>query len=145
MTCIAYDGTTLAADRRVCYGGTICETTKIFRIDGCLVGGAGEMPYLMAMFEWVRNGRIIADYPEHQKHKEDWQPMLLVEPDGTACIYERSPYPVRYAQKHAAIGTGREYARAAMHLGKTAREAVEVACALDTSCGNGIDTLTLAG
>lgn len=143
MTCIAWDGTTLAADRRISYGGTICETTKIFKIGGCLVGGSGEMPYIIALFEWVRSGRIVADYPEHQKDRIDWQPMLLIEPTAIACIYERSPYPVRYEQKHAAIGTGREYARAAMYLGKTAKEAVEVACALDIGCGNGIDTLTL--
>lgn len=143
MTCIAWDGTTLAADRRVSYGGTICETTKIFKVNDCLVGGSGEMPYVMAMIEWVRSGRIIADYPAHQKDKDDWQPLLVIEPDGTACIYERSPYPLRYAQKHAAIGSGRDYARAAMHLGRTAREAVEVACALDTGCGNGVDVLSL--
>ena len=37
----------------------------------------------------------------------------------------------------------RDFALAAMHLGKSAREAVEVACALDVFCGNGIDTLEL--
>jgi ATP-dependent protease HslVU (ClpYQ) peptidase subunit len=41
-----------------------------------------------------------------------------------------------------AIGSGRNYAMAAMYLGKTAAEAVAVAAALDSSVGCGITTLT---
>ena len=41
----------------------------------------------------------------------------------------------------AASGSGRDYARAVMHMGHRAWDAVAVACALDTECGNGIDTL----
>jgi hypothetical protein len=42
---------------------------------------------------------------------------------------------------HHAIGSGRDFAAAAMYLGKTAREAVEVAMALTGFCGHGVDTL----
>lgn len=44
-----------------------------------------------------------------------------------------------------AIGTGRDYARAAMHLGRNAVEAVQVAILFDENCGNGVDTLTFPG
>lgn len=143
MTCIAWDGSTLAADRRVTYGGTIAEITKIFKIDGLLVGGAGEFPFVLAMIEWVRGGRITEQFPESQRHKDDWQPLIVIELNGALSLYERTPFPVRYESKCMAIGSGRKYAKAALHLGKTASEAVEVACALDIGCGNGIDTLTL--
>lgn len=143
MTCIAWDGKTLAADRRCCYGTTIAETTKIHRVGDVLVGGSGDLSFVLAVIEWVRNGRKPDAYPDSQKHKDDWQPVLVIEADGTPSLYERTPYPIRYENKHVSIGSGREYARAAMHLGKTAKEAVEVACALDSSCGNGVDTLTL--
>lgn len=144
MTCIAWDGTTLAADRRCCYGSMISEATKIHRVNGLLVGGSGDFPFILAMIEWIRDGRKLEAFPKHQSDKDDWQPILVIELEGITSIYERTPYPIRQEQKHVAIGSGREFARAAMYIGKTAREAVEVACALDSGCGNGIDTLTLA-
>ena len=144
MTCIAWDGTTLAADRRCCYGNMINEVTKIYRVNGLLVGGSGDFPFILAMIEWIRDGRKPEAFPKHQSDKDDWQSILVIELNGAPSIYERTPYPIRQEQAHVAIGSGREVARAAMYLGKTAREAVEVACALDSSCGNGIDTLTLA-
>ena len=76
-----------------------------------------------------------------QRDKDDWQPVLVIEADGTPSLYERTPHPIRYEQRHVAIGSGREYAIAAMYLGKNAVEAVDVACALDGGCGGGIDSL----
>jgi len=144
MTIIAWDGETLAADKRATYGGMICTVTKIFRVGALLVGGSGELPFVLAMVEWVRNGRAIEDFPTAQSSKDDWQPVLVIESDGTPSLYERTPYPVRYEGGSVAIGSGREYARAALHLGAGSVGAVEVAIALDSNCGNGIDTLRLA-
>lgn len=143
MTCIAWDGKTLAADKRACVGNMQCTVTKIERINGLLVGGSGDSAFINAMRDWVKRGRDAQTFPQHQRDKDDWQAVLVIEADGTASLYERTPFPIRYEQPFIAIGSGREFARAAMHLGKTAREAVEVACALDVNCGNGIDTLTL--
>ena len=143
MTCIAWDGRTLAADKRACLGGLVNTMTKIHRIGDLLVGGSGETSFIWTMIEWVRAGRNVADFPKSQGDKDDWQPMLVIESGGQILLYERTPYPCRYEQSVFAIGSGRDFARAAMHLGKSAREAVEVACALDAGCGNGIDTLVL--
>ena len=132
MTVIAYDGKTLAADKRMCYGNIINTVTKIFRMpSGELVGFAGDITFCLALVEWVKAGRVIADFPQHGRDKDDWQPLLVIELDGTPSFYERTPYPIRNEQRCVAYGSGKEYARAAMHLGKTAREAVEVAIALD--------------
>lgn len=143
MTVIAWDGRTLAADKRASYGTTIKTVTKIRRINGLLVGGSGEFSFVGAMFEWIENGRDPAKFPESQQDKDDWQPFLVIEADGTPSLYERTRYPIRHEQQHTAIGSGRQYALAAMYLGRTAEEAVAVASALDSSCGNGIDTLEL--
>lgn len=143
MTCIAWDGRTLCADRRACNGGIINTVTKIHRVGAVLCGGSGELSFVSVMLEWVRGGRDIEKFPKSQMDKDDWQPFLVVEADGTTSIYERTPHPNRYEQSHVAIGSGRDLARAAMHLGKSSREAVEVAIALDSGCGNGIDELRL--
>lgn len=144
MTCIAWDGQTLAADKRVCYGVLIRTVTKIHRVGDVLVGGSGSLSFILAMVEWVRRGRDPLLFPPTQSSREDWQPFLVIERDGSSSLYERTPFPIRYEGPHAAIGSGSEFAMAAMYLGRTAREAVEVACALDSGCGNGIDTLALA-
>lgn len=43
MTVIAWDGVTLAADRLSGCTGVRMSLTKIHRVDGMLVGGAGDM------------------------------------------------------------------------------------------------------
>lgn len=143
MTCIAWDGMTLAADKRSCGGSLINTVTKIHRVGDVLVGGSGEVAFIGQMIAWVRMGRDPAAFPASQSNKEDWQPLLVIEKDGTTSIYERTPFPIRYEQRHVAIGSGRDYARAAMHIGLDARQAVQVAIDIDCSCGNGIDVLEL--
>lgn len=143
MTVIAFDGKTLAADKQASFGGLLRTVTKIHRIGSLLVGGSGEVAFIGNMLEWIRNGRDPATFPASQRDKDDWQPIMVVEPDGCMLIYERSPHPVRWQDRFGAIGSGRDYAMAAMHLGRSAAEAVGVACALDAGCGNGIDTLEL--
>ncbi len=144
MTVIAWDGITLAADKRACLGAMVGTVTKIRRIGDLIVGGAGEPAFIGAMMAWIEGGRDQETFPKQQQDKDDWSPILVIEPDGTPSIYERTAFPVRNEQKHIAIGSGREFARAAMYLGCDARKAVEVAIALDCGCGNGIDTLTMA-
>lgn len=144
MTTIAWDGKTLAADKLAAYGNLKNTVTKIFRIgSGELVGCAGDFTFCLSLIEWVKQGRVPVDFPSHGRDKDDWQPLLVIEVDGTPSLYERTPYPIRNEQRCVAYGSGRDFARAAMHIGKTAREAVEVACELDVGSGNGVDSLTL--
>lgn len=119
----------------------VTTLTKIYRINSLLVGGSGESAFIGAMLEWVRGGRDPEKFPKSQSDKDDWQPLLVIELDGTPSIYERTQYPVRHEQPCIAIGSGSGFAMAAMHLGCNARKAVEVAIALDCGCGNGIDVL----
>lgn len=145
MTVIAWDSKTLAADKLCVYGNTKTIVTKIHRMPGGeLVGCAGDLTFCLALIEWVKQGRKPVDFPTHGRDKDDWQPLLVIETDGSPSFYERTPYPVRYEQRNVAFGSGKEYALAAMHLGKTAREAVAVAIELTSTCGMGIDELRLA-
>jgi hypothetical protein len=96
----------------------------------------------MALLEWFRNGRDPAMYPKFQE-EDDAVGSLFIGNDGSNLAYLHTPYPEHHTDRFNAIGCGRDYALAAMYLGYDARKAVEVACALDNSCGNGIDTLNL--
>lgn len=141
MTVVAWDGRTLAADKRACNGTLVRTTTKIFRANGALCAFSGNAAGGVELLEWFRAGADPTKYPESQRG-DNGAYLLVIAADGVR-MYEGGPHPVRFEDQHFAIGCGRDFAMAAMHLGKTAAEAVAVACALDSGCGNGIDTLEL--
>lgn len=141
MTVIAWDGKTLAADKRATLGTLIRTTTKIFRIGDALCASAGDADVGNDMIAWFRNGAKPEDYPASNRG-DAWAGLLVIR-KGEILKYERSPHPISFEDGFFAIGCGRDYALAAMYLGHDARKAVEVAIALDSGCGNGIDTLEL--
>jgi ATP-dependent protease HslVU (ClpYQ) peptidase subunit len=144
MSVIAWDGRTMAADKRACLGTLIRTTTKICRVgEGAgeaLCAYAGDAAGGEELLAWFRDGAKPADFPASQRDRENWSGLLVVKRTGVF-KYEYSPYPVRFNDKFFAIGSGRDFALATMHLGYDARTAVEVAIALDSGCGNGVDTL----
>lgn len=142
MSVIAWDGHTLAADKRASMGTLIRTTTKIFRSGDALVAYAGDAVFGEEMRAWFDQGAKPEDFPASNRDKDDWAGLLVIRKGKPIQRYERTPYPLSFEDDQFAIGCGRDFALAAMYLGKTAREAVEVAIALDSGCGNGIDTLT---
>ena len=142
MTIICWDGKTLAADKRASNNGLIRTTTKIFRVNDCLVGFSGDLDQCMEMVNWVRGGCAISDFPTSQRDKDRWITLGVINQAGLR-VYEMTPFPIIYEDAFWATGSGRDYAIAALHLGKTAREAVEISSIFDTGCGNGIDSLEL--
>jgi hypothetical protein len=141
MTCIAWDGTTLASDKRASSSGFPITVTKIFRTAYGLVGLAGSGPVARALLAWVNDGMDPAKWPACAEESD--AEIMVITPDGKCTSYGARPYPLVIEDGYAAVGCGRDFALAAMYLGKSAEEAVEVACALDIHCGNGIDALTL--
>ena len=152
MSVIAWDGKTLAADKRSVCSGIAATTTKIRRIvhDGCTTGSgtsevlawtgdqdAGEM-----LAKWYSDGADPEKWPEFPKDKDMWCRLIVADGNG-ARFYERMPIAVRVEDAFMAWGSGRDFALAAMYLGKSAREAVKIACVFDTGCGNGIDAFEL--
>jgi hypothetical protein len=138
MTVIAWDGKTLAADKRSTFGGTPLTTTKIVRVFDKLVGAAGESGKCRAAVQWLRNGGKPEDYKGF-----DGAQLLVIDAAGVPWMYDESPQPIRLDDKCVAIGGGMSEAMVAMACGKNAREAVELACRFNTGCGNGIDVLEL--
>ena len=142
MTVIAWDGKTLAADKQ----STICDNaarvTKIHRVPGGLVAFSGCGSHAMELLAWFQAGADVVTYPKSRG--ESGAGALFITNAREIRLYcDNSPYYETFEQETYARGSGRDYALAAMHMGKTAREAVEVACALDINCGMGIDTLEL--
>lgn len=142
MTVIAWDGTTLAADKRATANGVVRTTTKISRIKGHLVAFSGDLDVGMALLNWYKDGCVPEKWPQAQK-TDRWTSLLVITPEGKITKYETEPYPLLFEDKQFAMGSGRDFALAAMYLGKSAREAVKITNALSVECGNGIDWLRL--
>lgn len=143
MTVIAWDGRTLAADKQSVSSGLCSLVTKVHRIRNHLVGGSGEAPHVREHIEWFRRGADPSDFPTKIRDEKCPSFLLVITPDRKVLAYEDGPYPVEIESQHYAIGSGRDFAMAAMHLGFDAVRAVEVASALSNGCGGGVDVLEI--
>ena len=141
MSIIAWDGQRLAADKRASIGSLIRTTTKVFRLPVTLAGYEGDADAGEEILAWFKAGHDPKTFPASQRSKDTWAGLLIIWPDGVLWKYEHTPYPIPFPPQQFAIGSGRDFALAAMHLGKTAAEAVEIACHFDSGCGNGVDVL----
>jgi hypothetical protein len=144
MTCIAWDGRTLAADKRATVAGHAATVTKIMRTpSGELIGASGDLDTGRALMAWYCAGADASSFPDNRNGEYCRAYLMVITLEGKVHKYEREPIALPFEDKFSAMGSGRDYALAAMHLGHSARKAVEVASVLDTSCGNGIDMLRL--
>ncbi len=144
MSVIAWDGKQLAADKRLTCGAAILTTTKIFKLRDCLVGYVGTADAGAELLAWYGAGADPNTFPDAQRGEDAAAELLVIGPNKCITTYERTPYPIAYEDKQFAMGSGRDYAMAAMHLGKSARQAVALACVFCSDCGNGIDTLVFS-
>jgi hypothetical protein len=136
VTTCAWDGKTLAADTRANSGGMPYQTLKVYKLsDGRLYAGCGAAEDLQAVRIWLESG---GDKPTPKDFVG-----LVIGPNRQWSRYEDKLVPIPVQNSFHAVGSGRDYAIAAMHLGKTAREAVELACLYDIYTGSPITEVSL--
>jgi hypothetical protein len=141
---IAWDGTTLAGDKRTSFGGLHATTTKVHRLpDGRLFAGCGPTALIQEMRHWIAAGADPATFPAAQRVPADCVSALVVQINGSLLQYETTAYPLVLENRQWAIGSGRDFAVMAMRLGKTAAEAVLLTAEFCHDCGNGADALDL--
>jgi ATP-dependent protease HslVU (ClpYQ) peptidase subunit len=131
----------LAADRGSTHVGYMRAVTKIFRVPTGIVGFAGDGALALELLDWFKKGMVATDYPKSLA--ESGTSAMYVDMNNRCWSYGKNPFPELCEDSFDAMGSGRDYALAAMYLGKSASEAVEVAIALDSSCGKGIDVLRI--
>jgi len=146
MTIIAWDGKAVAADKRAVCSGVHFTTTKLRRVKVGdhipeVLAWTGDQDAGELLAAWYAAGADVNTWPECQKGK-GWCRLLVFDHYG-ARMFERLPVAVKIEDTFCAWGTGRDFALAALSLGKTAREAVGVACLFVVDCGNGIDEMRL--
>lgn len=116
--------------------------TKVARVGDMLIGFAGNLATAMEMVAWIAAGAKPESLPAAQR-TGDFVDLICVLPGGKVLMYERGPIPYTPEQRFVSTGSGRDFAMAAMHLGRTSAEAVAIASLFDVHTGNGVDTLTL--
>jgi hypothetical protein len=143
MTVIAWDGTTLAADKRALCSNKPTTVTKIFRCKReptTVLAVSGELTLGLQMVHWYDElGADPEKLPAFQS-TGDYVGLVKLTPDGL-WQFEKGGVPFKVEDRYYAMGSGRDYALAAMYLGKNAVEAVQIACVFDTGCGNGVDAM----
>lgn len=142
MTVICWDGKSLAGDKMSQNQWTKRAVRKVVRSRGgdALIGAAGDADRCRALIAWFDQG---GDFPDHLRRSSETDATLLVVwRDGSCELYQREPFPIVLDGKNnQAIGSGAEAALVAMHCGKTAAEAVEVASLFCPGVGLGVDAL----
>jgi len=148
VTCVAWDGKTLAADKYAWVNGSVGLVTKIRKTKAGLVGVSGNVIYLPQIFNWAEHEFDPAKMPKLQEDPKEHASIMLITPDRKIWMYENDSVPWLNERPYWAIGIGREVAIGAMAarikaLGAAcAAEAVEIAADISGMCGYGCDTLT---
>ena len=129
----------LAADKLAANFGLARTVTKIWRHGDALLGLSGDAGVGTDLREWFKAGAVPDRFPEQAR--EEKATLIVIDARRVLSAYVDSPFPLVFEDEQFAIGSGRDYALAAMHLGCDARKAVEVACHFEISCGGGIDVI----
>jgi ATP-dependent protease HslVU (ClpYQ) peptidase subunit len=136
MTTIAARLSTLeiAADSQVSGDDVKYYIEKLRRGKGCIFGGAGDLDKLLKFYDSVEKSGDFDDPIEVD--------VLELRHDGIY-VYESTIHPVKVRGDFFAVGTGSAYALAAMHLGKSPKEAIEIASIFDPVTGGPVDVMIL--
>lgn len=148
MTTIIVTKDRILSDGLVTVGDRIDtgDFKKIRKINGYLVGGAGRLSSILTFFSWmeqvIRLEGIQEQLPElviqSDPEKEDDEfTALVVHPDGQIFLHEGNDpsraFPL--SMDYYAIGSGSDYALAALDAGASPEAAMEVAKLRDTHSG----------
>lgn len=154
MTTVAIKDNIVACDSQVSVGYTISslDGEKAAKINGCIVAGAGSYAQVVKFRQWFteHSDALIAqqdnptvNIPLPQNLQEDEFLGVVLYPDGELMLYEgRTDVAIPQNQPFA-IGSGSDFAMAAMRAGKDAKGAVEIASELDVFSGGEVKVYEL--
>jgi len=138
MTTIAARASTgeIAADSMVSGDDSFYLVKKLRKGQESIYGGCGDWDKLLKFYNSLESGADLDSDTDVT--------VLELRSDGI-WIYESTIIPAKIKNDFWAIGTGANFAIAAMHLGLNPAEAVKLACLYDTSSHEPIDVMSLSG
>lgn len=143
MTTVAFDGRFIAADTMADHSGLKMPVCKIYRTENIVLAGAGMHHQIAAYFRKVKDldlATILSlGYPDYDAEKNYPGMILIGRGNPTLAYYLGADTWMKMGRKYHSVGSGRDFALAAMALGKTAHEAVELASTFDVYTGGSVD------
>jgi ATP-dependent protease HslVU (ClpYQ) peptidase subunit len=132
VTTIAADlqSGTMASDSQWSDGAEKGTTRKVYRINGALIGFAGDWDLIAKALIWFRKGK------EGPCPRGEISALIL---NGKLTTWEPENGFMDQGRQFA-IGTGGAAARAAMMAGVDVRKAVSIACKIDAQSGGPVRT-----
>lgn len=140
MTTVVYRDGVLASDTLVSDGNCyVADTNKIYRVRGHLVGGCGSLGAVLRFCEWFKAG---ADEGNRPRVDDDFD-TITIAPNGRVTWYSHELIPTEFRAPFHAVGSGAQVALGALHMGASAKQAVQVAMRVDKHSGGSVRTLRL--
>lgn len=137
MTTIVCNKQGMAADKRIS-GGPIFRSTKLFKVNGSILGIAGNTEQALRFVEWRRT-------PETKPAFVDSCSIEALElcADGTLKYWGAEMVGIPIEEDYYAIGSGAQLALGAMSMGASLKKAIGIAARWDTGTGSEIQTMAL--
>ena len=124
----------IAADSMISGQDTHYAVSKLRSLRSSAIGAAGDWRHILEFYKRLaRKKALDADCDISA---------IELRRDGI-WVYESTVIPARIEQDFFAVGTGAGYAIAAMHLGKSPQEAVEIAALFDPNTRGPVHVLKL--
>jgi ATP-dependent HslUV protease subunit HslV len=151
MTTIAYRDGVLASDSRATYDDwTQSKCIKLYRAKSkvdpvkgdVLVGTAGHSSASLLFLDWLEVGGEPRLHDRGVNEMTEFE-CLIVHKSGI-WVGDRLCRLEKLEEDFWAAGSGRQAALAAMHCGKSAIDAVRMACRIDSFSGGRVVHMTLA-
>jgi ATP-dependent protease HslVU (ClpYQ) peptidase subunit len=146
VTTIAFRDGIIAADSRETWDDSsynTCEKLFVKRVGrrDVVIGTAGGSFSGMVFVDWYGSGAPVPEMLATLDLEEDF--CVLVIDRGDAYVANHLCRLVKTVDRFVAIGSGRQAALAAMHCGKSAKDAVEVAKKVDPYTGGRVVSICL--
>jgi hypothetical protein len=146
MTVIAWSKTKgLAVDSQGSQGDVCRDVVKYCVLSHGVLAGTGKLHEIQQIFNQVENNLPISEFPHTTVVYMEADPKgkdskFFVVTNGT---WEDSLQ--LQDGEWRAIGSGMPYAHVALGMGKTPKEAVQLACRLDSTCGGKVVVFNAKG
>jgi hypothetical protein len=147
MTVIAWDGKSLAADKRIVWGSFAYVGVKLSTFGNWSWATSGDLRDCQEFDKWFKLPEKerktcwpFANDDDEAKH--ELCALCVNHITGEALVWDQtSPIPEKLYCPYYAIGSGKQFALAFLSLGKSAEEAVLETSKLCHECGHGVDVV----
>lgn len=139
MTTIVCTRSSIFADKRST-GGHIMRVTKLFRVNGSIIGIAGNIEQALRFVEWRRTPEAKPAFADNSNFAA-----LELTADGGIIWWGAEMVGIPVEDEYFAIGSGSAYALGALAMGASPKDAIKIASRWDEATGSEVQSMTLRG